>query len=294
MNTLTEKVLIEEMISLEWKSERLTLAKDRPILLTGLEGTGKAVAAEMLSKALLCELDKGDDECRSCKLFTSGGHPDLILFSADNIGIEELRDKLSQVYTSSFYPNGKVVLLPDAERLSNEAQQALLKTLEELPPNVSFIASASYPDRLLPTVYSRMLTVSCPALNPDAIKQTLQKKYDFSESDAQLTMMLTASRVRFALEIAKHGALWLTDMIEKFANMTSLTITDRLAYARALESQDLPLILVMYANYLKVRSLSGNAANAGEIQLLKETVEARADLFYGNKDLIMSSLLLGA
>lgn len=126
-------------------------------LITGIAQLGKRTLAESMAARLLCsEANAPCQECADCKLRRAGHHPDLVVIGReDKPSIESIR-KLQQ--TLSIKPHTaeyRVALIIDAERFRMEAHNALLKTLEEPPPQTVLILTASSPAALLATTVSR-------------------------------------------------------------------------------------------------------------------------------------------
>src|SRR3989304_7190271 len=133
-------------------------------LFAGPRGTGKTTLARIFAKALNCtgrKLAKDSFEpcnkCSSCKEITLGKSLDLIeIDAASNRGIDEireLRDKIRFAPTSSKF---KVYIVDDVHMLTKEAFNALLKTLEEPPSHAIFIMATTEPQKVLPTILSRV------------------------------------------------------------------------------------------------------------------------------------------
>ncbi|MGP9802491.1 DNA polymerase III subunit delta' [Rheinheimera sp. NSM] len=132
------------------------------LLLSGVEGIGKSALANWLAAALLCtELDAEQAEpcgkCKSCLLRLAGNHSDLLIVdnSAGSIGVDAVR-RLSQfMHGRAQQQVNKVVLLAQAEKLTEAAANALLKTLEEPPQNSFLILQTSAAATLPATLLSR-------------------------------------------------------------------------------------------------------------------------------------------
>ncbi|MGE6292181.1 DNA polymerase III subunit delta' [Aeromonas media] len=129
-------------------------------LLLGDPGLGKEQLAERLARLHLCQQpDRGEPcgQCHACQLLDKGHHPDLGTISADSksIGVEAIREICGRLQSTSQLGRGKVVVIPDAERMTESAANALLKTLEEPAGDSLLLLIASQVSRLLPTILSR-------------------------------------------------------------------------------------------------------------------------------------------
>ncbi len=149
------------------------------LLLRGAAGTGKAEFAQALASSLLCQQLTAEAQacgvCRSCRLIAAGTHPDLIVLRPEPpkdstskkpmlmIRIEPIRALLSRMAMTSQFEDGyRVVVLENAERMTMEAANALLKTLEEPGRNSMLILTSSHPSRLPVTVVSRCQSLQFP------------------------------------------------------------------------------------------------------------------------------------
>lgn len=129
-------------------------------LLLGDPGLGKEQLAERLARLHLCQQpDRGEPcgQCHSCQLFDKGHHPDLgtVTIDSKTIGVEAIREICARLQNSAQLGRGKVVIIPDAERMTESAANALLKTLEEPAGDSLLLLIASQVSRLLPTILSR-------------------------------------------------------------------------------------------------------------------------------------------
>lgn len=147
-------------------------------ILTGEAGMGRKSIARAFAMTLLCE--KGGSEpcmsCHSCKQILAGSHPDLIYLSHEkpaSIGVDDIREQVNDTIMirpySSYY---KVYIIDEAEKMTVQAQNALLKTIEEPPEYAVIMLLTENADTLLPTIASR-----CVMLKLRNIKDTLIKKY---------------------------------------------------------------------------------------------------------------------
>lgn len=141
-------------------------------LIEGGEGCGKTYFARFAAAAVLCTGDKPPcGRCPSCVKALAGSHPDLFYFSPDkkaSMGVETVRDIKKSLF---FMPNDgdrKVYIIDDAQKMTVQAQNALLKFIEEPPASVLFFIVADKKESLLPTVVSRTRIISlAPSDNAD-------------------------------------------------------------------------------------------------------------------------------
>jgi DNA polymerase-3 subunit delta' len=139
------------------------LEKDRvghAYIFSGSKGIGKRALARIFAKGLLCSdqiSNGGCGSCVPCRLFDSGSNPDYreVESSDLSIGVDEIRSLQSDIAVKPFYSNRKVYVIIDADKMTVQAQNCLLKTLEEPPGYAVIILTTANYDALLETVRSR-------------------------------------------------------------------------------------------------------------------------------------------
>ncbi len=147
-------------------------------ILNGERGSGKKMLANLFAQTLLCEKGGPDPcgHCHSCMQAQSGNHPDIIRVTHEkpnSISVDDIREQVNQTVDIRPYEGPyKVYIIPQAEMMTVQAQNALLKTLEEPPAYVVLLLLTENADQLLPTITSR-----CVMLKLRNIKDTLIKKY---------------------------------------------------------------------------------------------------------------------
>jgi DNA polymerase-3 subunit gamma/tau len=148
-------------------------------IFSGARGVGKTTTARILAKALNCA--KGPtvepcDECSSCTEIAAGTSLDVIeIDAASNRGIDQIRELREMVRYAPAASRNKVVILDEAHQLTDEASNALLKTLEEPPDRVIFVMATTQPEDLVDTIKSRSQHFHFRALTFQEISDTLTR-----------------------------------------------------------------------------------------------------------------------
>jgi DNA polymerase-3 subunit gamma/tau len=158
------------------------MAQDRlahAYLFCGPRGTGKTSTARLLAKALNCEQPQAGEPCnacQSCQEITAGHSLDVIeIDAASNRGIDDARELREQVRFSASGGRYRVFIIDEFHMLTNEAFNALLKTLEEPPANVIFVLATTEPHKILPTIVSRCQRFDFQRIALPALLKHLQK-----------------------------------------------------------------------------------------------------------------------
>lgn len=146
-------------------------------LFTGARGVGKTSTARILAKSLNCPNVKNGDpcnECEICKGISAGNDVDVIeIDGASNRGIDEIRALRANVSVRSMRSRFKIYIIDEVHMLTDFAFNALLKTLEEPPPNVKFIFCTTDPQKLPDTILSRCQRFDFGTIATDSIRQRL-------------------------------------------------------------------------------------------------------------------------
>ena len=157
-------ILLKEYIDRSINNGNLNQA----YIFEGAEGTGRSDLATYVAEVLLCKGDATEKKpcgaCHACRLLESGNHPDCIIVtheSAKTISVEEIRNQVVEdIDIRPYYGGRKIYIIPDAELLKKEGQNALLKTIEEPPEYVLIILIVKSRELLLQTIRSRCVTMS--------------------------------------------------------------------------------------------------------------------------------------
>jgi DNA polymerase-3 subunit delta' len=143
-------------------------------LFTGPPGSGRSVAARAFAAALLCA-DGGCGECQSCRHAASGAHPNLMVVQPAglSISVDEARKVVRQSSMSATAGETHVVVVEDADRLTEHAANAWLKAIEEPPAGGVFLLCAPSPEDLPPTIRSRCRLVTLRLPSPEDVAEVL-------------------------------------------------------------------------------------------------------------------------
>jgi len=177
-------------------------------IFNGDKGTGKAILAGAFAKALQCESYDGDScgVCRSCLQTESGNQPDIKWITHDKpatISVDDIRTQVNydiaiKPYSSPY----KIYIIPDAQKMTPQAQNALLKTIEEPPEYAILLLLTSDVNILLPTILSRCVKLNIKAVDTDIITKYLIKNYQIPDYKAKILASFSQGNVGKAVKMA--------------------------------------------------------------------------------------------
>ena len=186
------------------------------LLFSGPAGLGKMLMARILATALLCQGNMADPPCGvcgSCRKIAQGDYPDLtILANIDNtsLKIDQIRALKQDAALLSYYGQRRVFIIEEAQRLTTEAANSLLKLLEEPPTATVFILTAVSTYSLLPTIVSRCMALEFQPLATKVLSRFLQAR-GASAQQAAAMARLSGGRVGRALALLAPGGCGLRD-----------------------------------------------------------------------------------
>ena len=151
-------------------------------LFVGSRGIGKTTSARIFAKALICEHPQDGEpccECQSCREIAEGNSLDVIeIDGASHNKVEDIRDIRDNCQFAPVHGRFKIYIIDEVHMLTNQAWNALLKTLEEPPAHVKFLFATTEPHKILPTIISRCQRFDLKRISVPLIAQRLRQIAD--------------------------------------------------------------------------------------------------------------------
>ncbi len=219
-------------------------------LFLGEDGIGKRLTALTMAKALNCSsmVDDSCDMCRVCRKIDNGNHPDVTVLKPEgaHIKIDQIRELQRSLQYKPYEGKKRVCIIPDAEKLTIEAKNALLKTLEEPPPDTMLILISTSSHLLLSTIISRCQRLKFQPLAPNVIAKVIKEKLGKDEDVALKIALLAGGSLKNAYEIAEKTTLEYRDkLINKMNALSSDNIDSIFEFAEELSKEKDELIRIL-------------------------------------------------
>ena len=202
---------IKNLLSNSMKADKVS----HSYMFVGISGIGKKMMAKDFAKGILClNENKYCNNCKSCIEFDSNNNPDLIYIEPDwnNIKIEQIRELQKRIPEKPIISNRKVCIINDADTMTKEAQNCLLKTLEEPPEFVTIILIGSNENAFLTTIKSRCMIIHFEKIADEEISNYLRENYEIAPTTNMLDL--------FQGSIGK--AIELKDKQEQYENIRNI------------------------------------------------------------------------
>ena len=294
-------------------------------IFSGEKGTGKLTLANAFAMALQCtgEGEKPCGTCHSCHQAASGNHPDIIHITHEkpnSIGVDDVRDQLvGDVQIRPYNGKYKIYIMPDAEKMTVQAQNAILKTIEEPPAYVVILLLTTNQELFLPTILSRCVQMNLKPLRDGDIKTYLVQKEKISEDKAEVYAAFARGNLGKAVHLAESEefqAVYQT-MLALLKHLRSMDIAELMETIRKLKDDNLNLdecldfmqlwyrdvlmfkvtkdmnLLIFKEEYSAINDMSKNSSYQGLEAVLESIEKARARLRANvNMELVMELMLL--
>lgn len=239
-------------------------------IISGEKGSGKKTIAAAFAKTLQCECDNPEERpcgrCHSCVQSESGNNPDIIWVGHEktsSIGVDDVRKQLvNDIQIKPYSSRYKVYIVDEAEKLTPQAQNALLKTIEEPPAYGVIIFLTTNADLFLPTILSRCVTLNLKPVSSALIEKYLMDNYKIVDYQAKFAAAFSQGRLGRAISIATaddfnefkdeviHVLRYIDDM-----EITEVTaaIKDATKYKQTIEDY-IDLMIMWYRDVLLYKS----------------------------------------
>lgn len=181
-------------------------------IINGEYGSGRQTIASALAKTIQCQSKTDDTDacgvCTSCKQAESHNHPDIKYITHDKttISVNDIREQLNNDISIKPYSSEyKIYIIPDANKMTEQAQNALLKTIEEPPVYAIIILLTENCDSLLPTIRSRCVTLTMNPIEKDKICTYLENKFQLEPEQAQIAANYCQGNIGKAIRFASSS-----------------------------------------------------------------------------------------
>lgn len=204
-------------------------------IINGEKSSGKEFIAKVFAMALQCgeEGEEPCQKCHSCRQALSGNHPDIIYVTHEKpnaIGVDDIRAQVNNDVAIKPYSGPyKVYIMNEAEKMTPQAQNAILKTLEEPPAYAVFLLLTSNVDSFLPTIISRCVVLNMKPVPDELVKKYLMEQLQVPDYKAEVCVAFARGNVGKAKSLASS---------EDFENVKSEALS-LLKYIRDMELNEI-------------------------------------------------------
>lgn len=215
-------------------------------IINGETGSGRHLIASALTKSLLCEHRTAEGDacgiCKSCMQVDSGNHPDLHFISHEksSISVEDIRNQLvNDIEIKPYSSDHKIYVIPDANKMTEAAQNALLKTIEEPPEYAMIILLTDNDETLLETIRSRCIILNTRPLGKEEITQYLIKNLQMEPERASIAAGFCQGNVGKAIHFASSDDFqeMKSDTLNLLKKIDNMDITDIMAMIKELSTR---------------------------------------------------------
>ena len=259
----------------------------------GQSGIGKFMMAKELAKAVLCQGEqKPCDNCEACVKFDGENNPDIQIIDETeekSIKTETIKEMIKAVYEKPIASSKKVYIINDSQKMTKEAQNSLLKTLEEPPEYVVIILITENENLLLNTIKSRCTKIKFNSLTDNEIIKILKEKYDYNEISENILEVAGGSVTHALTAMGKENIFGEIKTI--FLNLENTNIIDLLNKKDLIfKDKDNVYEVLDYINILLFKRLNENPKYTNCIKIVEETKERLKR--NSNYDMTIDNLLL--
>ena len=259
-------------------------------LFIGTQGIGKKLIAKEFSKALLC-LNKNEcNTCKSCIEFDSDNNPDFQIIEpqGNNIKIEQIREMQKKVVEKPIISNRKIYIIDDCDKMTREAQNCLLKTLEEPPEYITIILIGTNESEILSTIKSRCTIIHFQDIPEEKIRQFLKDKMNI-EVQNDLLLKACGGSIEKAIKLKDNQDIYL-EIQKILENLSKTDIIEILGSTKILYDKEEIQNLLQYINILLLIYAKHDVRYANCVQVVEETKKRLNS--NANYDMTIDNMLL--
>lgn len=207
-------IIGQQHIKEHFQSSVINKTISHAYIINGEKSSGKSMLAKAFAMAIMCEAGGSEPclQCESCKKIINNCNPDVINLvrdkkkKTDSIGIDEIRQQvISSIYDRPYSGDHKVYIIDDADKMNIQAQNAILKTLEEPPSYAVLILITTNAARLLPTIISRCIVLNMRPVEDKVIRQYLRDQDRFLDSTIDVITAMASGNVGKAKLISEDS-----------------------------------------------------------------------------------------
>lgn len=228
-------------------------------IIHGEHGSGKSLMAEAFAQTMQCE--KGEKEpcgeCHSCKQAISHNHPDIIYVQHEKpntISVDDIRTQVNgDIEIKPYSSKYKIYIIDEADKMNQQAQNALLKTIEEPPEYAIVLLLVKNISALLPTILSRCVTLKLGVVEDTLIRDYLMENLHVPDYTADICVAFAGGYLGKAVELASNDDFnnMKRDILSLLKDITQIELSDLIARVRALQqyklrTDDLFDIIIMW------------------------------------------------
>ncbi|MDO4321671.1 MAG: DNA polymerase III subunit delta' [Lachnospiraceae bacterium] len=258
-------------------------------IFSGDKGTGKRRLADAFAETLQCEGTgvRPCGECHSCRQAESGNHPDIIYIKHEkptSIGVEDIRDQLTgDIQIRPYNGKYKIYMIPDAEKMTVQAQNAILKTIEEPPEYAVIILMTTNEQMFLDTIRSRCVVLNLKPVPDDQVKAYLMEQIQVPDYQADICVAFAQGNIGKAVRLASSEdfSAIKSSAMQLIRNAGKMEISDLIDYVREVQEykisiQDyLDILALWYRDmvYFKATRDIDGIVFQDEIRTIRDTVK---------------------
>ena len=272
-------------------------------ILNGERGSGKRMLANLFATTLLCESGNSEPcgKCHSCRQAESGNHPDIIRVTHEkpnSISVDDIRTQVNNTVDIKPYQGPyKVYIIPQADLMTPQAQNAILKTIEEPPAYAVFLLLTENAEMLLPTINSRCVILKLRNIKDTLMRRYLKEKLEIPDYKADMCTAFAQGNVGRAIMLAnsEHFNEIREEAVQLLKHIHDMELSEIVATVKnisvyKLEITDyLDIIMIWYRDVLLYKATKeiDKVVFKDQLQSIKE--QARKSSYEGI-ELILESL----